>query len=204
MGERLRVGYVPGVMPDKWLRRWAEALPGVELAAEPLGESDAGIGGASPTTCLDEDRVDVAVLRIVGGVESLRERFHVVVLYDEQSGVAGPKDHLLKAFDEIDVADLDGETIIEVGGRFAAGPAAALDLVAAGVGLVLLPRPLLRHLNHPDVVHRDLVGDVSTTSIAIVWPLDSPAEELVQEFVGVVRGRTPRSSRGSRGNRRGR
>ena len=66
-------------------------------------------------------------------------------------------------------------------------------VVAAGTGVVVLPMSVARLHARKDVVHR-VVTDLPTTTVALVWRMERD-DELTQEFVGVVRGRTARSSR---------
>src|SRR5699024_12843988 len=55
-GPRLRVGYVPGVQPDKWLTRWRERRPDVPVSARRDGDPRSGLAqslgdhGAGPSS----------------------------------------------------------------------------------------------------------------------------------------------------------
>ena len=66
-------------------------------------------------------------------------------------------------------------------------------MVATGVGYTRVPMSLGRLHHRKDAVLRPLV-DADPTTLALVWPRadDDPVR---QEFVGVVRGRTIRSTR---------
>ena len=69
----------------------------------------------------------------------------------------------------------------------------AIAIVAAGVGVVIVPMSLARLHHRKDADHRPLRdGPVST--VALAWPAErtTPA---VEAFVGIVRGRTANSSR---------
>ena len=70
----------------------------------------------------------------------------------------------------------------------------AVEAVAAGTGVVVLPMSVARLHHRKDVVHRPVRG-LPPTTIALVWLVERD-DEHTQAFVGVVRGRTPRSSRG--------
>ncbi len=70
----------------------------------------------------------------------------------------------------------------------------AVEVAAAGTGVVVLPMSVARLHHRKDVVARP-VRDLEPTTVALVWLMDRD-DELTQAFVGVVRGRTPRSSRG--------
>jgi DNA-binding transcriptional LysR family regulator len=70
----------------------------------------------------------------------------------------------------------------------------AVATVAAGTGIVLLPQSVARLHHRKDVVQR-FVADLPGTTIGLVWRVDDE-DERVQAFIGIVRGRTARSSRG--------
>jgi hypothetical protein len=89
------------------------------------------------------------------------------------------------------LSDLEQESILDVAAL--GGPEAALQVVAAGAGLVILPMPVARHLNVKDTVARRLTG-MDGTEIALAWPAEA-TDEVLEEFIGIVRGRTAQSSR---------
>ena len=70
----------------------------------------------------------------------------------------------------------------------------AVEAVAAGTGVAVLPMSVARLHHRKDVVHRPVRG-LPPTPVALIWRVERD-DELTQAFVGVVRGRTPRSSRG--------
>lgn len=119
-----------------------------------------------------------------------------------------PTDHLLSAADEITAADLTGEPRLVplddvVDWPDAPGvPAeyrpetvsAAIELVAAGAGVLVAPQSLARLHHRKDVTYRPIV-DAPTCAVALAAP-EGPQPALVDDFIGVVRGRTPGSSRG--------
>ena len=71
--------------------------------------------------------------------------------------------------------------------------AEAIELVAANVGVAVLPQSVARAHSRKDVVARPLSG-APDTGIALVWPTRD-AHPLCDEFIGIVRGRTANSSR---------
>lgn len=176
----LRVGFVPGVTPDKWARRWAERMPPHGLELLPVEESD-------QTAVLDDGRADMCLVRLP--VED--DRLHVIPLYTEVPVVVAPRGHFVEAADEVTLGDLDGEIV------HAVPPLSAKDAVAtvgAGVGVVILPMSVARLHHRKDVVHRP-VTDSPVTRIALAWRRDLD-DGRTDTFVGVVRGRTAHSSRG--------
>lgn len=176
----LRIAYVPGVTPGKWIRRWEERMPGVPL------ESFMSDDGAQ-TAAVRDGLADMAFVRLP--IE--REGLSVIPLYEEQPVVVAPKGHEISVFEEVALADLAQESfldVVELG-----GPEPALEVVASGAGLVVLPMSVARHFNVKDTVARRLTG-AEGTEIALVWPADA-TDGIIEEFIGIVRGRTAQSSR---------
>ncbi|TPW71089.1 LysR family transcriptional regulator substrate-binding protein [Schumannella sp. 10F1B-5-1] len=116
------------------------------------------------------------------------DALHVIPLYREQPVVVAPKDHAVADFDRLARADLDGETLLE------GQDAATVELVAANVGLAIMPQSVARAHSRRDVVARPLDG-VPDTGIGLAWRVSDAGDELVETFVGIVRGRTANSSR---------
>ena len=194
-----RIALVPGVNPDRWLRVWQERLADVpvELVHSTPAEAVAHLRDGS---------ADVALVRLpVGGDE-----FSVIPLYTEATVVVVPKDHLVTAADdEIDAADLSDETLIvplddtlawstPPGTPFAGGVVGttsdAVDLVAAGVGVLVVPQSIGRLHQRRGLTVRT-VRDAPGSAIGLAWVTDR-YDDLTEEFIGIVRGRTASSSRG--------
>jgi hypothetical protein len=119
------------------------------------------------------------------------EGLHLVPLYVEQPVVVVPRDHVVSAFDTIDVTELADEhrwSLDEVSAK------EAVEAVAAGTGVVVLPLSVARVHHRRDVVAVPVDG-VEGSQVGLAWLVERD-DELTQEFVGVVRGRTARSSRG--------
>lgn len=193
-----RLLLVPGVNPDRWLRVWAERVPDVPLAlvhAEPHEQLAA----------LHDGRADAGLVRTPVD----RADLHLVELWTERTVVVVPRDHVLTVVEEVDPADLADETLLlpaddlvrwaDAPGTPARGPAPAttrdaVDLVEAGVGVLLLPQSLARLHHRPELTYRPVTG-APATGVGLAW-LREHDGELVQELVGIVRGRTAGSSRG--------
>lgn len=120
-----------------------------------------------------------------------REGLSVIPLYEEQPVVVAPKGHEISVFEEVALSDLERESILDVPAL--GGPEPALHVVATGAGVVILPMPVARHLNVKDTVARRLAG-AEGTEIALAWPTEA-TDEVLEEFIGIVRGRTAQSSR---------
>lgn len=176
MSFRLR--YVAGVSPAKWLRAWAERRPDLPLEAERVDRAqqlDAVIAGEA----------DVAFVRLPVDAEGL----HSIPLWEEVAVVVLPRDHPLAGADALTLDDLADEPRAPEQDD----PAMTVELVAAGTGWAILPHSLARLHHRRDVVAIP-VTDAAPTRIALVWRVERDDDDI-QEFVGVVRGRTTRSSR---------
>ena len=175
----LRLRYVAGVSPSKWLRAWNDRRPDLPLEAERVEQ-------AEQLTELAAGDADVAFVRLPFDDDGL----HTIPLWEELAVAVLPKDHPLAEAESLTTADLDGEPVAP------AQPDAAktVELVAAGTGYAILPHGVARLHHRRDVVAIP-VTDAPTTRIALVWLVERDDDDI-QEFVGVVRGRTARSSRG--------
>ena len=189
----LRVGFVTGATPDKWARSWrAGRRESLHLVQTIEAEQLDGILDGS---------LDMAIVRLPVEADGL----HCVRLYDEVQVAVASREHLLAAADaEVSLADLADEQLVR---PHASGwtPDAeqmewppmseqdAIETVAAGTGLVIMPMSVARLHQRKDVITR-VVSDLEPTTIALVWKLERD-DEVTQTFVGVTKGRTPRSSR---------
>jgi DNA-binding transcriptional LysR family regulator len=128
-------------------------------------------------------------------------------LYDEVPVVVVPVDHPVAAYDEIPLADLADEQLVagDVPGwdeLRTAEPLAfpemtlkqAFEVVASGTGVAIVPMSVARLHHRKDLTHRPVLG-VDPTTVGLAWLVDRD-DPLLQEFVGVVRGRRAGSSRG--------
>lgn len=176
----LRFAYVAGVTPGKWIRRWEERVLDIPLQSF---MSDDG----AQLDVLRDGSADLSFVRLP--VE--REGLNVIPLYEEQPVVVAPKGHEISVFEEVALADLSEETFLDVAEL--GGAEMAMQVVATGAGLVILPMSVARHFNVKDTVARRLTG-APATEIAVAWPSES-TDEVIEEFIGIVRGRTAQSSR---------
>jgi DNA-binding transcriptional LysR family regulator len=192
-----RLGYVPGVTISRWQRTWAERSPEVRLTLVPTTPADAA-------GLIRAGEVDAALLRLPVD----RTGLHAIPLYTETTVVLAPKDHWLAAADEtVALADLAGETLLRPVDDVLDQPANpdgadrpgsvthAIGMVAAEAGLLLVPLSLARLHARKDLIHR-AVDDAPQSRVALSWPSDVDTSELVERFIGIVRGRTPNSTRG--------
>ena len=148
--------------------------------------------------------VDVALLRLPTDTSALA----VIPLYEETAVAVLPTDHLLGAADVLTSADLDGEPILlplddvvawvdAPGAVIEHRPettSAAVELVAAGLGALIVPESLARLYHRRDLTYRPIV-DAPRCAVALAFR-EGQQSPLIEDFVGIVRGRTPGSSRG--------
>ena len=188
-----RVGFVTGATPDKWAGVWRERYPREPLDLVPMTE-------AEQEALLRSGDVDMALVRLPVDRDGLR----CIPLYDEVPVVVAGLEHLVAAGDDVRLDDLVDEQLVRPhasGWRPTADQLAwppmtereAVETVAAGTGIVILPMSVARLHHRKDVVQRPVV-DLPVTTVALAW-LAERDDERAQRFVGVVRGRTARSSR---------
>ncbi len=170
------VTFVPGVTPGKWERVWRERLRREPLSLVPLPSPDA-------LAAVLDGSAHMGLLRDV----SASEQLHVIPLYREQPVVVAARDSVVAAYESLTLADLSGETLLP------GQDAEAVELVAAGVGVALMPQSVARLHSRRDVVARP-VSDAPDSGIGLAW-LASASHPRLDTFVGIVRGRTENSSR---------
>jgi DNA-binding transcriptional LysR family regulator len=180
MSMTLRLGYVAGVSPGRWLRTWNERRADQPLDATRVDETaqfDALLAGEH----------DVAFVRLPVPYEGL----HVIPLWEEVAVAVLSKEHPLADAGSLELAELADEPVA------ATQPDAAMtvELVAAGTGYAIMPHGVARLHHRRDVVAVP-VTDAPATRIALVWRVERDDDDI-QEFVGIVRGRTAQSSRGA-------
>lgn len=184
MPDALRIAFVPGVMPEKWFRRYRERTN------LPL----TGFADDAPLTSLADGRARMALVR--GEPED--DDLHRVRLYEEAPGVAVEKEHVLSVTKATDVAAREdlADDLVLLESTDPAEVREMLQVVATGAGIVLAPRPLLRALNARGVMHRDIEAapGAQPTAIWLTW-LKELDDDVTQEFVGIVRGRREGSRR---------
>ncbi len=174
----LTVGVVPGVSADKWARVWQERLPRAELTVVPVAEEAA-------VAALDGS-VDMVFARLPVPDEA---DLHVIPLWEEVPVVVAAKDHPIKVVESVTLAELEDEEL------YPGADDATLDLVAAGHGIARMPQSVFRATGRRDVVARPIT-DAPATRIALVWPAGRTSDSI-DEFIGIMRGRTANSSRGA-------
>ena len=176
---------------------WRERMPRTRLdlvEIAPTDQRSALLGG----------KVDAALIRLPID----KTHLHVIVLYDEVPVVVMSTDSALTVAEELSSDDLAGEVLIAADDDVLSWPVAgtlepafaapadtktAIELVATGVGILIVPMSLARLHHRKDVTYRPLTDGPAST-VALAWPQDRTIPE-VETFVGIVRGRSIRSSR---------
>jgi DNA-binding transcriptional LysR family regulator len=189
-----RVGFVTGATPDKWARTWRSRYARDPLELVPVTE-------AEQEDRLRDRTVDMALVRLPIDQDGL----HCIPLYDELPVAVMGIEHLLTLVDEVSLADLAEEQLV-LPHRSGWLPDAeqlnwppmsvqdAVEVVASGTGVVIVPMSVARLHHRKDVTYR-VVTDLEPTKVGLAWLVDNE-DPWVQRFIGIVRGRTARSSRG--------
>ncbi|MDN3025812.1 LysR family substrate-binding domain-containing protein [Streptomyces sp. S.PB5] len=194
---QFRLAYVPGATPAKWVRIWQERLPDIPLTLLQLS-------GTEAVDALREGAADAGLVRLPVD----RTFFSAIPLYTETTVVVVPKDHVIAAVEEVALEDLADETVLhplddvfdwdrppgEPAFERPATTEDAVELVAAGIGVLVVPQSLARLYHRRDLTYRP-VTDGPESSVALSWPEESTTD-LVEDFIGIVRGRTVNSTRG--------
>ncbi|MCY7288178.1 MAG: LysR family transcriptional regulator, partial [Cryobacterium sp.] len=196
------IAFVAGVTPTKWTRTWADRRPDQPLEVFRTDPSD-------QDAVLRDGRAQVSLVRLPVDDTDLS----LIALYREIPVVVAAKDHFIGDADSVLVADLADEHLLQnpddvpewrlVATEVRDGtrrplPAMrdlddAMAQVAAGVGILIVPHSIARLYGRKDVVSRP-VEDVAESQVSLAW-LTSETTEDVEEFIGIVRGRTKDSSR---------
>jgi len=193
---------VAGVTPDKWVRTWRRRELAEPLELVPVDEAD-------QRAIVMDGRADVCFARLPID----REGLHCIPLYSEVPVVVVPKDHPVTAYDEVPLADLVHEQLVygHVPGWVEAARAdrlpfpemsagEAIEVVASGTGIVIVPMGVAQLHHRKDVEHRPVL-DLAPTQIGLAWRVDAD-DPRIETFIGIVRGRTENSSRGKPVRRR--
>ena len=188
-----RVGFVTGATPDKWARTWRDrSRDPLELV--PVEEDQ-------QERLVRSGEVDVVLARLPVD----RDGLHCIKLYEERVVAVVGHEHVATVVEEVGTEDLADEQLVapHVSGWTPRAPQLgwppmstkeAVETVAAGTGVLLVPMSVARLHQRKDVTYRP-VHDLEGTTVGLVWRTDNE-DPRVQTFIGIVRGRTANSSRG--------
>jgi len=138
----LRVGFVPGVEPDRFLRRWKSGRRAawLELVPVPLSRQ---------AEALAEGEVDMCFVRLPLP-DAAREELHLVGLWEERACVVVGDENVLSLHEDIVETDLAGET--EIPATHVDDAAERIAVAATGVGFTRVPLSLARLHHRKDAV----------------------------------------------------
>ena len=193
MTEPFRVGFVTGATPDKWAGIWRERNPRSPLELVPVEQADQESG-------LRSGELDMCLVRLPVD----RDGLHCIPLYDELPVAVVGIEHVATVVDEVTLADLADEQLVlpHASGWTPDAPQLdwppmsvgdAVEVVASGTGVVIVPMSIARLHQRKDTTYRP-VSDLEPTKVGLAWLLDNE-DPRVQTFIGIVRGRSERSSR---------
>lgn len=206
----LLLGFVRGVAPSKWADRWARAVREQQLELVPVDLHEVAQARGEVDVLLERVAPDAHPL----GTEAPSPDRHGLRLYEEAVALVVPADHELAQHGEVDLEELSLVSLLSHPDHQLGWPApqpwqdpawapvnaeATLKLVATGLGGALMPLPLARHLAAKRVhavipVAADGEPLLAGTHIWASWSVARDAND-VQRLIGVLRGRTSRSSR---------
>ncbi|MFW0107797.1 LysR family transcriptional regulator substrate-binding protein [Rothia sp. P7181] len=215
-GQELRIGYVPGIMPGKWFSRWQERYgklcPLKELALKEDATRES-LEGEPPLA-------HMVLTRVAAHQNPFeKDQFHAITLYCEKNVVVLPTDHVLTLLEEIPIAELAEETLLQQAHTvpeweeisepyrpqteqklpLMRNTSDAIELVAAGLGLLIVPMSIARLHHRKDLTYR-VIPDIKETPVQLVWKRynrEDHEEQIIQDFVGITRGRKENSARSS-------
>ena len=196
------IAFVAGVTPTKWTRIWDDRRADVPLTVFRTET-------AEQIAVLHDGRAEISLVRLPIDETNLS----VINLYNEIPVVVASKDHSTLQAETVLLADLAAEHLLQDpddvpewrdladevrdGSRRALPPMRDLDetmeQVAAGVGIIIVPHSIARLYGRKDVISRPVTG-VADTQIALAW-ITRETTENIEEFIGIVRGRSKASSR---------
>lgn len=188
----LRLAFVTGATPDKWAGTWRQReRESIELV--PVDESE-------QEQAVREGSVALALVRLPVD----RDGLHLIPLYEEQPVAVMSTENAVSLLDEVTTEDLAEEQLVAPE-RSGWTPGVdqldwppmttkdAVETVAAGTGIVVVPMSVARLHHRRDVTFRP-VTDLPSSQVGLAWRIDDE-DPRIQTFIGIVRGRSERSSR---------
>jgi DNA-binding transcriptional LysR family regulator len=184
---------VTGATPDKWARIWRSRYSRDPLELVPLSQGEQEVR-------VREGTLDMAIVRLPID----RDGLHCIPLYEELPVAVLGVEHVLTLAEEVTTADLADEQLVlphpsgwipraEQLAWPAMSAKDAIEVVASGTGVAIVPMSIARLHHRKDVTYR-VVTDLPPTTVGLAWLVDND-DAWVQRFIGIVRGRTERSSR---------
>lgn len=175
MTSRFVLAFPRGVSVGKWTREFERRHPGVELVVAPSGD---------PVAVLAAGEADMVFARDPEPDDAR----HLIPLYAEDVVLVMHHEHLLTLEKKLHLSDLTDEPRVE-----GEPSEAVMRRIAEAEGIALWPASVAKSLRRKDVVAVRL-EDGDQSRIGLTW-LREGQHPLVDEFIGIVRGRTAHSSR---------
>lgn len=214
--ETLFLSTIPGATPSKWVHRFSARGSKVELVNQDEHSQTLFLHPTDPPRYLPQLgyirwRADQTWQQLMSDHGLQPDGIHLVRLYEERPVVVVSKDHLLAAWTqddgEVGADDVAGETFwdpaeyasdpvtdpLDAPEQVGAGERMVIQLASTGSGYTVLPASVARMFGHKDVV-------VLPTNLHPGWEVGlawrrAADSGLIQDFIGVTKGRRPRSSR---------
>lgn len=214
--ETLFLSTIPGATPSKWAHRFKARGSEVQLVTQDEQSQTLFLQLHDPPRFLPQLgylrwRADRTWQELVTSHGLDPEEIHLVRLYEEAPVVVVSKEHLLAAWTEDDgevsSSDVEGETFwdpadyasepvadpLDVPEQVGAGERMAIQLAATGSGYTILPASVARMFGQKDVLV--LPTDMHPGwEVGLAWRKAADSD-LIQDFIGVTKGRRPRSHR---------
>lgn len=196
----LTVAFARGVNPGKWARIWNERRPDDALALVRVDLHE-------QREVLLSGTADVVLARVPIDQDGL----NAIALFEELPVVVFAKGSPLAGTDTVEMAAIAEEQLImtplvlgwderaaELGFDAPArpltdDPEAAIEFAASEVGVVVVPQSVARLHQRKDVEYRP-IADLPSVPVLLVWP-QGRDDDAIEDFIGIVRGRTANSSR---------
>lgn len=177
MASPFTIAFPLGVTIGKWTRAFEQRHPDAQLQVVRSELAD-------QRATLDDGGADIAFVREPLDTEGL----HVIPLYEEDVVVVMHHEHLLTLEKKLHLADIADEPRLD-----GVDVEAVIRRVAAGDGIAVFPQSVAKAFRRKDVTAMKL-EDAEPSKVALAWPRGSQ-HPLVDEFIGIVRGRSAHSSR---------
>lgn len=214
--ETLFLSTIPGATPSKWAHRFKARGSDVQLVTQDEQSQTLFLQPHDPPRFLPQLgylrwRADRTWQELVTSHGLDPDDIHLVRLYEEAPVVVVSKEHLLAAWTEDDgevsTSDVEGETFwdpadyasepvtdpLDAPEQVGAGERMAIQLAATGSGYTILPASVARMFGQKDVLV--LPTDMHPGwEVGLAW-CKAADSDLIQDFIGVTKGRRPRSHR---------
>lgn len=191
-GATFTVGFVPGLIVTQAVRRMQDSHPGLTVDVVRLAFDD-------QTAAIHDGRIDVGYVRLPIDPRGLK----IVSLLDEPRVAVVPAEHRLAVKDEISIADLADEHLLQnpdavpewrdIATELRTGPKAVpalrsveekLEHVAAGHGIVIVPLSTATFYTRRDVTHI-AVSDLGPSQVCLAWD-STRRSTLIQDFATIA------------------